>query len=171
MKRLILFIFIGLGFPAISQEDSLSAHKAGDVELEIAADLVLRDSIVEYAQEFLGIPYKWGGTSTSGFDCTGFVYYVYKHFGISVSRSSKGFESYDDIVDLNTSLPGDIILFTGTDASIRKVGHAGIILKNENGTIDFIHSSSSKRHFGVTITRYNGSGYMKRFLRVVEVIE
>lgn len=70
---------------------------------------------------------------------------------------------------LNDVKPADILLFTGTDASRRKVGHVGIVLKNENGIIEFIHSSSSKKHFGVTVTRYNESGYVKRFLRAISI--
>lgn len=130
----------------------------------------LRDSIASYAQEFIGTPYIWGGSSIKGFDCTGFVYFVFKKFGIKVSRASSGYENKGDVVDTDSCQVGDVILFTGTNAAIRKVGHAGIILKNENGMIDFIHSSSSKKHFGVTITRFNDSGYVKRFLRVINVI-
>jgi cell wall-associated NlpC family hydrolase len=135
------------------------------------AELCLRDSIVTYAQEYLGVPYVWGGSSTEGFDCTGFVYFVFKKFGIRVSRASSGYENFGDKVALNESMPGDIMLFTGTDPSKRRVGHAGIVLQNEGGVVDFIHSSSSKKHFGVTITRYNSSGYVKRFLRVINVIQ
>ncbi len=130
----------------------------------------LRDSIVTYATKFLGTPYVWGGHKEGGFDCTGFVYYVFKKYGIVVSRASSGYESKGNEVSLEESVPGDIILFTGTNSSVRKVGHAGIIYKNEDGQIDFIHSSSSKRHFGVVITRYNDSGYLKRFLRVINVL-
>ena len=90
--------------------------------------------------------------------------------GIKVSRASSGYENKGEKVEQNSCQAGDIILFTGTNAAIRKVGHAGIVLKNENGIIDFIHSSSSKKHFGVTITRFNESGYVKRFLRVINVI-
>ena len=78
--------------------------------------------------------------------------------------------AYGEKVDLKKAKPADIMLFTGTDASKKKVGHVGMVLRNENGVIDFIHASSSKKHFGVTITRYNSSGYLKRFLRVINVL-
>jgi cell wall-associated NlpC family hydrolase len=134
-------------------------------------DAILRDSITVYAQSQLGVPYVWGGTSSKGFDCTGFVYFVFKKFGIKVSRASSGYEGVGNEIDIANSQAGDIMLFTGTDYTKKKVGHAGIVLKNEDGMVDFIHSSSSKRHFGVTITRYNSSGYEKRFLRVINVIQ
>lgn len=132
---------------------------------------VLRDSIIAYAEKFIGTPYVYAGCSEKGFDCTGFVHYVFKHFGIITSRSSAGFENTGNTIETECSLPGDVILFTGTNAEIRKVGHAGIIYKNEDGVIDFIHSSSSKNHFGVTITRFTTSpGYQKRFLRVITIL-
>ena len=131
----------------------------------------LRDSIVCFAEKFLGTPYLYAGTTEKGFDCTGFVYFVFNHFGIKTSRASSGYENCGNATEMDCALPGDIILFTGTNSSIRKVGHAGIVFENDNGTIDFIHSSSSKNHFGVTITRFNSNeGYQKRFLRIINII-
>ena len=153
MKHLLIILFLGT---------SLSYAN------EINNDL-RRDSIIIYAQSFIKTPYVWGGTSPSGFDCTGFLYYVYKKFGIKVSRASSGYENFGKKMTLDNVKPADILLFTGTDPSKRKVGHVGMVLKNENGIIEFIHSSSSKKHFGVTITRYNESGYVKRFLKAITI--
>lgn len=134
------------------------------------SEVIERDSLVEYAQQFIGTPYLWGGSSKAGFDCSGFVYYVFSHFNVAVSRTSRGYANKGHEVAIDSACPGDIILFTGTNSSIRQIGHVGIILKNTNGTIDFIHSSSSKKHYGVTITRYNESGYVKRFLKVINIL-
>jgi len=153
MKQLFVILFLSC---------SISYANSSQFDLK-------RDSVVNYAQSFLKAPYIWGGTSPKGFDCTGFLYYVYKNFGITVSRASSGYENFGQTIDLNQVKAADILLFTGTDASKRKVGHVGLVLKNENGVIDFIHSSSSKKHFGVTITRYNQSGYVKRFLRAITI--
>lgn len=166
MKAVVLSLFFTIGLISSGYSHEVSIRDEADTE-----ELSLRDSIIDYAQCQLGIPYVWGGTTTKGFDCTGFVYFVFKKFGIKVSRASSGYEGYEDHVDLAESRPGDIMLFTGTNSSIRKVGHAGIVLQNKEGVVDFIHSSSSKKHFGVTITRYNESGYVKRFLRVINVIK
>ncbi|NOQ73773.1 MAG: NlpC/P60 family protein [Crocinitomix sp.] len=154
-----LIVFISLfSFSALAETDSTAAP-------------IERDSIVQYAQQLIGVPYLWGGSSKSGFDCSGFVHHVFKHFGIPVSRTSRGYKDKGEEVVLTESNPGDVILFTGTNAAVRQIGHVGIILRNANGTIDFIHSSSSKKHYGVTITRYNASGYVKRFLRVINILK
>jgi len=133
--------------------------------------VVERDSVVHFAKQYIGTPYLWGGQSEKGFDCSGFVYHVYTHFGIPVSRTSLGFKNKGVEVDLRRSCPGDIILFTGTNAAQRTIGHVGIVLQNDNGTIDFIHSSSSKKHYGVTVTRFNESGYVRRFLKVINILK
>ncbi len=73
MRNLIIIIFF-----LLFQQNGF-AHSSDSIETE---QLELRDSIVNYAQNFLGTPYKWGGTTNNGFDCTGFVYYVFKKFGI-----------------------------------------------------------------------------------------
>ncbi len=158
MKWLLIAFISLFSFSAIAENDS-------------TAVLAERDSIVQFAQQLIGVPYLWGGSSKSGFDCSGFVHYVFKHFGIPVSRTSRGFKDKGEEVALEKSNPGDVILFTGTNAAVRQIGHVGIILKNANGMIDFIHSSSSKKHYGVTITRYNSSGYVKRFLRVINILK
>ncbi len=158
MKWLLIAFISLFSFSAMAENDSTT----------VPAE---RDSIVQFAQQLIGVPYLWGGSSKSGFDCSGFVHYVFKHFGIPVSRTSRGFKDKGEEIDLEKSNPGDVILFTGTNAAVRQIGHVGIILKNANGMIDFIHSSSSKKHYGVTITRYNSSGYVKRFLRVINILK
>ncbi len=130
-----------------------------------------RDSLIHFAEQFIGTPYKYGGSSTAGFDCSGFVHYVFKHFNIGVSRTSSGFQGQGTEREIDEAVIGDVILFTGTNSSVRQIGHVGIIYKNENGVIDFIHSSSSKNHWGVTITRLNESGYTKRFMGVIDLLK
>ena len=154
IKHLLLIIFFSSTFIFANESDSTPK----------------RDSIITYAQSFLKTPYLWGGTSPKGFDCSGFLYYVYKHYKVHVSRSSSGYSKYKKVDDLKHIKPADVLLFTGTNSSIRKIGHVGMVIKNENGIIDFIHASSSKRHFGVTITRFNNSGYVKRFLKAITLI-
>lgn len=130
-----------------------------------------RDSLVNYASTLTGITYQYGGTSEKGFDCSGFVYYVFKYFNHAVPRSSRSYANYGEKVTIENCQPGDVMVFTGTNASVRTPGHLGIVVKNDAGVIDFIHASSSKKNYGVTVTRYNGSGYVKRFLSVLNVFK
>jgi cell wall-associated NlpC family hydrolase len=129
---------------------------------------VLPESLIAFAQTLIGTTYKYGSTDPAvGFDCSGFITHVFNHFDIKVPRSSRDFEFSGSDVPLNESKPGDLILFTGTDSTIRTIGHMGIIIKADGTTVDFIHSSSGKAN-GVVVTPLNGY-YMGRFMKVVRV--
>lgn len=124
------------------------------------------DSVVKYAMKFLGSPYKWAGNSPEGFDCSGFVSYVYKNFGINLPRSSSDYNKIGKPVDKNKCKKGDIILFSGTDMNLNQVGHVGIIISNPGEPIEFIHSSSSKKNGGVVISSLSTGYYKKRFIEI-----
>jgi len=125
-------------------------------------------SIVSYARTLVGTPYLYGSTDPKkGFDCSGFITYVFNHFNIKVPRSSVEFTHVGSDVNYMASKPGDLILFTGTDSTIRVVGHMGIIVSNDNNKIYFIHSSSGKQ-YGVIVTELNPY-YLSRFVRVARV--
>lgn len=135
------------------------------------ADQNLSDEeLVSYARKYLGTRYVWGGSTPKGFDCSGYIQYVYRHFDIDIPRTTAAYPSlYDQAVSIDNAQVGDIIVFTGTNPNIRQPGHAGIVTQVGDGKLSFIHSSSSKKHFGVTETNYYQSGYPKRFLKIVRV--
>ena len=127
---------------------------------------VIADSVVEFAKTLIGTRYKYGSAiKEQGFDCSGFITYVFNHFNIQVPRVSKDFTNAGTPVSLDESESGDLILFTGTDTTGWIVGHMGIITQNENGKLQFIHSASGKS-IGVII-----SGMSKYFeTRLVKII-
>lgn len=74
------------------------------------------NDIVSFAMAYLGYPYVWGGTSPSGFDCSGFTQYVYSHFGISLPRTSYQQELCGTIVSPSEAQPGDLVTYNGHSA-------------------------------------------------------
>jgi cell wall-associated NlpC family hydrolase len=127
------------------------------------------DSLINFAKSLLGTAYVYASSDPSvGFDCSGFITYVFNHFNASVPRSSIDFTDEGITIPLQKSKRGDLILFTGTDSTERFVGHMGIVVENKKGVISFIHSTSGKAH-GVTITQLNDY-YMGRFVKVVRII-
>lgn len=71
-------------------------------------------AVIDYACQFIGNPYVWGGTSlTEGADCSGFVQSVYAHFGISLPRTTWDMENVGVAVSYEQALPGDIVLYDG----------------------------------------------------------
>ena len=90
---------------------------------------------VKYARLFIGVPYVWGGSSPrTGFDCSGFVRYVYQHFGVSLPHSSYGDESYGRRVLRKYLKPGDLVFFAGGS-------HVGIYV-GRHRVIDAPHSGA-----------------------------
>lgn len=126
-------------------------------------------NILNFAKTLIGVPYKYGSTDPAqGFDCSGFITYVFNHFGISVPRSSIDFTNVGTEVKLSNAREGDLILFTGTDSTERFVGHMGIVTENTD-SLRFIHSTSGKK-YGVTITTLN-EYYKKRFVKITRIFD
>ncbi|GEO11591.1 C40 family peptidase [Segetibacter aerophilus] len=126
------------------------------------------EQLLAFANSLIGVKYRYGSSDpVNGFDCSGFITYVFNHFSIAVPRSSIDFTHYNTHIDIKQAKPGDLILFTGTDSTIREVGHMGIINSVHNDQVEFIHSSSGKAN-GVTITPLNVY-YLGRFVKVIRV--
>jgi cell wall-associated NlpC family hydrolase len=86
--------------------------------------------VVGIAMQYLGIPYKWGGASPStGFDCSGFIMYVYAQVGVSLPHNAAAQYGYGTPVSRSQLQPGDLVFFNG-------LGHNGIYI----GGNQFIHS-------------------------------
>lgn len=131
-------------------------------------DIVPPDSVVAFARTLIGVPYRYASSNPEkGFDCSGFITYVFSHFNIAVPRSSVDFTHYGKEIAVEESKPGDLVLFTGTNIKIRKVGHMGMVESVRNDTLYFIHSSSGKAN-GVVISPL-GKYYKSRFVKVIRV--
>lgn len=124
-------------------------------------------SLLEFAKSLLGVRYRVASSSpTRGFDCSGFVNYVFSNFGFKVPRSSREFATSGESKKLEDARIGDVIVFTGTNSKVRTPGHVGIVYSISGDEIKFIHSSSGNAH-GVTISSLNEGFYQKRFLKVI----
>ncbi|AFM02893.1 cell wall-associated hydrolase, invasion-associated protein [Bernardetia litoralis DSM 6794] len=129
-------------------------------------------SILETATALEGVPYVYAGKSPKGFDCSGFVYYVFKNHDITLPASSRMYDKVGKTITLENAQKGDIICFTGTDPNIDRTGHVGIIVENNaNEPIKFIHATSGKRYsVAYSTLSKDGSGhYAKRFRSVRRV--
>jgi len=126
------------------------------------------DQLLNFAQTLIGTPYVYGSANPKvGFDCSGFITYVFNHFSIPVARSSIDFTDIGKSVSVAEAKKGDIILFTGTNPSERTVGHMGLVLSNQDSTLQFIHSTSGKQ-MGVTVTTLNDY-YRNRFVSIKRI--
>lgn len=135
----------------------------------IKTSSITPEEVITFSKTLKGIKYKYSSTDPKiGFDCSGFITYVFNHFNIEVPRTSVGFTNEGQAVGLAEAKPGDLILFTGTDSTIRTVGHMGIITQSGDSVV-FIHSTSGKAN-GVTETTLNPY-YMGRFVKVIRIFQ
>lgn len=126
--------------------------------------------LVEFSKTLIGVPYLYASTDPSkGFDCSGFITYIFNHFGIVVPRSSVDFTNVGEPVTMPEAKPGDLILFTGTDSTEKFVGHMGLVIENQGGQLSFIHSTSGRQH-GVTITPLSDY-YRSRYMKTIRVFK
>ncbi len=154
-----------------SRAQEVSVHDSISV---IGNNNVLQDSIpkknsqqvnelISFAKKFLGTPYRYAGMTPSGFDCSGFISYIFGNFGLSLVHSSYGMAELGQTVKLSEIRPGDLMFFKGSDPNSTRVGHVAMVIEVTPDAIKFIHSSSSR---GVTIDNFKTSRYfIPRFIK------
>ena len=123
----------------LQAEAEEAARKAAE---EAAAKAQTGQAIVDYACQFIGNPYVWGGTSlTEGADCSGFVQSVFAHFGISLPRTTWDMENVGTPVSYDQAVAGDLILYDG---------HVGIYMGNG----EIVNAINSQRGIGILPATY-----------------
>ena len=118
----------------------------------------MRDEIIKTALSLKGTAYKKNGKGPDGFDCSGFVYYVFKKSNISLSPSTSKLIRYGHNITRDKVRPGDLVFFKA-----KKIFHVGIMLNHE----EFIHSSTRK---GVTIDRLDSPYWGKKSIHFRSVL-
>jgi lipoprotein Spr len=181
MKRhLILSCFLFLSFSAAKSQTTVPVQyqelvkklmkQAPANSINESQNFESPNRLLEFAKSMLGIRYRSASSSPSkGFDCSGFVNYVFSNFGFKVPRSSRDFATSGEAKKLEDAKIGDVIVFTGTNSRSRTPGHVGIIYAIDGDEVKFIHSSSGGAK-GVTISSLDEGFYKKRFLKVVSLL-
>jgi cell wall-associated NlpC family hydrolase len=134
---LALFVGIGLFIPT---QESHAAYSSNNV--------------IKIAKSYIGTPYRWGGVSPSGFDCSGFVYYSHKKAGITLPRSASQMFRTGKPVSKSSLKPGDLIFFHTYNQG---ASHVAIYIGNGQ----FIHSEDDK---GVSIASFANCYWNSRYL-------
>ncbi len=149
----------------------MATSSYSQAQINESNNIISSDSLIEFSKQFIGTPYKYACCNPKiGFDCSGFVYFVFTHFKVKAPRSSIDYMNTGKTIHPDSFKIGDIIVFTGTNSKNKTPGHVGIITSNAGEPLQFIHSSSNKKHSGVKISSYKESPYYeKRFLKIVRI--
>lgn len=114
-------------------------------------------AIADFALQFVGYPYVYGGSSPSGFDCSGFTSYVYKQFGYSINRTASAQLDNGYAVSMSELQPGDLVMFKKGSTS-KRATHVGLYIGNNQ----FVHASTSS--VGVIISSMSEAYYTTGFV-------
>lgn len=135
-----------------------------------AQEQAMRKAIVRHAEQFIGVPYKYGGNSPKeGFDCSGYVKYVFADFNIQVPRVTREYAHFGKRIRLSEVQQGDLILFSLYDDK-NTIGHIGIVSRIEGGKIMFLHAASGKNSRKVMESELAGI-HLSRMLFIVNVLD
>ena len=169
MKKVLLTVVCTVSFgivqaqsvPTVSEVPAVTSSKSSFYE-----QIPLVKGVIDFAKEHLSIRYRSGGTTTHGFDCSGFTRFCYNKFGLSLPHSSAAQGHVGEAVDKEAAQPGDLILFKGHSSGGSRIGHVGLITEVIGNRIKFIHSAWNG---GVRYDYLHASYYQNRFMGVRRV--
>lgn len=124
------------------------------------------EAVIAKARSYTGTPYKWGGTTSSGMDCSGLLLNSFKVISYDMPRTSAQQKKVGKRVGKTEIKKGDLVFFATTKKK-RKITHVGLVTGTRGGEIIFIHASTSK---GVTESSLENSYWKKRFRQARRVI-
>lgn len=100
------------------------------------------DKVIETARSFTGVPYKWGGTTRAGMDCSGLLLVSFQSAGITIPRTSKAQSKMGKGVSIHSLQPGDLVFFKASKYS-GKITHVGLVTEvRDKRNVRFIHAST-----------------------------
>lgn len=124
------------------------------------------NDVLKDAEKYLGTPYKFGGNTSSGFDCSGFTVKVFEENNFNLPRRSSDQAEAGKNIDISDVKPGDLLFFATAGGS--RVSHVGIVHDiGPDGEVKFIHASTSK---GVIISSLNEKYWNKAYLHAQRVL-
>jgi len=164
LKRIILFLLVSIAFTSC-KSTSTAVSKSSTKSESKRENKALVNNLIEKATDNIGVRYKAGGTTKSGFDCSGLVYTTFESENIELPRSSYDQAKIGKVIPLNDARKGDLIFFK-TNKS-RQINHVGLITEVNSDEVKFVHSSTSK---GVIISSTKEPYYKNSFEQVNRIL-
>ena len=169
MRKRIFLLTVVLLFAVSGQSHNDLPDSERSKQIDVSA-IVDRTALISFAKKYLGTPYHYASSNPNkGFDCSGFVNFVFRNFKINLPRSSKEFKSMGEDLKPREFKIGDVVVFYGFKNK-KRIGHVGIICEANGMKSKFIHSSSGKVR-GIIISDLGSRMYARRFYRCVDVID
>jgi cell wall-associated NlpC family hydrolase len=147
---------------AMAIKQAQAKAKAQHIEYKLSKKEA--DALIEYAKYFKGGKYVWGGTTPKGFDCSGYVQYLYKKHGINIPRTALAQSKVGKDVSIDELKKGDLLFFLTDKKRGIPITHVGVYLGNG----EFIHAASKKK--GIIISPITHGYYAKKFVKAKRIL-
>ena len=141
----------------VTTEENNIQEETTNEETNVSSASSIGEEIVEFAKQYLGCKYVYGGSGPNTFDCSGFTMYVFNKFGVSLSHSATAQSKVGGYVAKEDLMPGDLVFFKDYE-TMQGIGHCGIYVGDGN----FIHASSGTGYC-VKISTLESGSYLKRY--------
>lgn len=161
MKKTLFCLLIIIAFTSCKSSSSVVSKKESKRE-----NKYIVNNLIETATDKIGIRYKAGGTTKSGYDCSGLVFTTFESENIKLPRSSFEQSKIGKIITYDDAQKGDLIFFK-TNKS-KQINHVGLITEVKSDEIKFVHSSTSK---GVIISSTKEKYYQNSFVQINRILE
>ena len=161
MKKILIFLLLSIVFTSLKSTSTAVNNR--DTKRE---NKYIVNHLVENATDNIGVKYKAGGTTKSGFDCSGLVFTTFESENIKLPRSSYEQSKIGKTINIDDAQKGDLIFFK-TNKS-KQINHVGLITEIKSDEIKFVHSSTSK---GVIISSTKEPYYKNSFAQINRVVE
>ncbi|WP_439488894.1 C40 family peptidase [Algoriphagus sp.] len=125
------------------------------------------NTVIQTARSYTGTPYRYGGTTKAGMDCSALVYHSFYSVGVTMPRISADQSKMGKSIRTNEIRPGDVLFFA-TGKRRKQVTHSGIVTETPRGDVRFIHSSTS---LGVSEDYLSNNYWSKAFLFARRVLD
>ncbi|MBT8259900.1 MAG: C40 family peptidase [Bacteroidia bacterium] len=176
IKRILLCLLLILSFPSCKSKKQIITKKSETLKTKKtkssgvkSEDINLRDAaqnIIDYANSFKGVRYKFGGTNRKGMDCSGLVYTAFKKENVLLPRISRDMAKKGKRISLRDVKNGDLLFFK-TSKTSSKINHVGLVVSKSKNNIEFIHSTTSK---GVITSLLSENYWKKAFVEARRVL-
>lgn len=171
IKKALLFLFTILMMSCSASKKVVYSNKRKTKTVQTSSNSntepTLADKVIWTAVTYKGVPYKYGGTTRRGIDCSGLIMVSFAERGVTLPRSSYDMSKKGYTISLREARRGDLIFFKTNPRKPNRITHVGLVTHIKNGVPYFIHASTKR---GVTVNNMSERYYKRAFVKAKRVL-
>ncbi|MCB4808218.1 C40 family peptidase [Tamlana sp. 62-3] len=168
MKKFVLLLMLLIAFSSCkSSKSTKSKSSQTTAKTKKNTSKSKAENIIDYANQFKGVKYKWGGTTKKGMDCSGLIYTSFTANNVQLPRISRDMAKRGTKISLKNVHKGDLLFFKTGKNRRNEINHVGLIVDIRNNDIKFIHATTSK---GVIVSGLNEKYWLNAFVEARSIL-